>query len=109
MNLITIPEFAKLLDHTPNLSFIVDVVLKTYNIEGDIFYYEMPKKDKTLKDKIRKTARQRKWKLRNLTIIHDRRRVKNMKPGELCFMVTVKTPQEFAEMCNKLQKMRAFL
>jgi len=109
MNKIAITDFLDLLDtsNMMTLTFLAEV-LKNYNLEGDFFFWEMPKDEERLKEMIRKTARRRKWKLRNLTILHRRHKVLG-KRGDFCLMITTKTPEQLANFCNRLHRMRAFL
>lgn len=109
MKIVNVVDFMRLLDKKDmlNIPFLTEM-RQTFNIEVDVFFWEGRQNNEALKKRIRSAARQRKWKLRNLIVLH-RRHTMFRKKGDFCLMVTTKTPEQFAKMCNRFYRMRAFL
>lgn len=109
MKIVNVVDFVSLLDKQDMLNgaFLMDL-RQTFNIEMDVFFWEGRQNSEALKKRIKGAARPRKWKLRNLTVLH-RRHTMFKKKGDFCLMVTTKTPEQFAQMCNRFYRMRAFL
>ena len=109
MKIIELSDFLSLLDKQDmwNISFLNELQ-KNFNIEIDTFFWIGPQHISFLKERVRREAHHRKWSLKNIIVIH---RYHSMfdENGEFCLIVTVKTPEQFVSMCNRLSKMKAFL
>lgn len=107
MKLCTLQNFKQMLDGYAFDAEFMKEVYKIHSLDGDIFVFKGD-----LKTQIRRVAKTRKWKLRNLTVIHTTYRPQSKKAlitGELCILATVKNPELLASMYNQLQKMKVFI
>lgn len=107
MRIIDIIEFNKLLDNKLSIKFLLDRVLTTYKIEGDIFVWN-PLNFNTQIDKIINVCG---WSS-NVTVIEGDPIINFNSTGSISkpyIIINIESPEQLAKLINKLDKLKMLI